>query len=319
MRYKKILLVFIIFSFGLFGFITPARAVTTTITSNKAAAVLIANPDTNYGNDVDLLVGGPSVAWCQTYIEFDISNLPSGINKVSIVLNIYQLDATMDLDIDVASDVWTENGLTWNNKPSVITSMGSISITSAAEWTLELTGIDLSQYGNYITIRLDSLDTDFMYIRSDDTSFQPKLAIDHGAAPIPAFPIGATIGIVVGIIAAAGVAGFLVYRHRKKGREPEFTPVIPAVPTTGITEKKSEAIPYTKIVKDVKKVFDVSKSNRIDLEMLRDAIPMDKPEFDRKILDLAKDFGFRVEVEVLHISDEKRDAFIDAVLNALRK
>jgi len=123
------------------------------------------------------------------------------------------------------------------------------------------------------------------------------------------------IGIVVGIIAAAAIGGFLVYKYKiKPGREPPITPE--KGPETAVIKK--EPIDYTKIVDGVKNVFEVS-GNRIDLEMLRDIVPMDKAEFNNKVLDLAKQYGFKIELEVLHISDEKRDDFINALINALRE
>ncbi len=127
--------------------------------------------------------------------------------------------------------------------------------------------------------------------------------------------IALIIGIVVGIIAAAAIGGFLVYKYKiKPGREPPITPE--KGPETAVIKK--EPIEYTKIVDGVKNVFEVS-GNRIDLEMLRDIVPMDKAEFNNKVLDLVKQYGFKIELEVLHVSDEKRDDFINALINALRE
>lgn len=126
--------------------------------------------------------------------------------------------------------------------------------------------------------------------------------------------IALIIGIVVAVIAIAAVAGFLVYKYKiKPGREPKVPPEgEPKAPVA-----KEEPKP-TEIVDGVRNVFEVS-GNRIDLEMLRDIVPMDKAEFNSKVLDLAKQYGFKIELEVLHISDEKRDDFINALINALQK
>ncbi|GAG27359.1 unnamed protein product, partial [marine sediment metagenome] len=104
--------------------------------------------------------------------------------------------------------------------------------------------------------------------------------------------VGLIIGIVVGIIAVAAVGGFLLYRKKMKGREEPITPEKgQEIPVT-----KKEPIEYTKIVDGIKNLFEVS-GNRIDLEMLRDIVPMDKPEFNAKVLDLAKQYGFKIELE----------------------
>ncbi|MFX1314091.1 MAG: hypothetical protein ACFFHD_16005 [Promethearchaeota archaeon] len=127
-------------------------------------------------------------------------------------------------------------------------------------------------------------------------------------------PIFIIIGIIIAIVAAISITGLIIYKVKKKKREPS----IPTEPGAETPVTPEEPLSYTKIIDGIKNVFDVS-GNRIDLEMLREIVPMDKPEFNAKILDLAKQYGFKIELEVLHISDEKRDDFIDALINAIRQ
>ena len=71
-----------------------------------------------------------------------------------------------------------------------------------------------------------------------------------------------------------------------------------------------------KVIQDIQKVFQAS-GIRIDLEMLRDILPMDDSEFNRKIFELAERFGFKVELEILHVNKEMKEDFINALIDAL--
>jgi len=394
MKFKRVILIFGIVIISLFLFITPTRADSKTTVSQKTAAVLSSNPDTNFGNDVDLVVGGPVSFLCITYIHFDITDLPSNIQKVSLVLEIYDLTgSTMDLDIYIAADTWTESAITWNNRPSRVEYHGSISITQATEWTIGLTGIDLTQYGDDITFELDSDSTDIMTIRSDDTSFQPELIIEYTPEPVP-LPVGVIIALAVGIPAIVAIVIVVIVVTRKKAKrkaELEEKPIIeptvekqqvaieptkPAVekppiitqPVKPIVEKPPIIIPPVKpvgvtqptitepvkqiirkanicptcgseveshfcikcgidihkpelerkkVIQDIQKVFQAS-GIRIDLEMLRDILPMDDSEFNRKIFELAERFGFKIELEILHVNKEMKEDFINALIDTLK-
>jgi len=84
----------------------------------------------------------------------------------------------------------------------------------------------------------------------------------------------------------------------------------------GVEIFKSE-VEREKIIQDIQKVFQVS-GIRIDLEMLRDILPMDASEFNSKIFDLADQFDFKIELEILHLSEEKKEDFINALIEILK-
>ncbi|MFX1490013.1 MAG: DNRLRE domain-containing protein [Promethearchaeota archaeon] len=375
MKFKKTILILSIIILGFSCFLIPTRADIKTISSIKAASVTALNPDTNYGNDVDLAVGGTLSTWCKTYIEFDIRNLPSNIQKVKLILNIYDLDAAMDLDIYIASDSWSESTVTWNNRPSRLETIGTAGITSTGVWSLTLTGVDLTLYGNYITFELDSIDTDFMFIRSDDTSSPPKIDIYPVESTTGGLPLGAIIGIIVGICAAAGIGSFLIIRSRKKKREELILEKVPTIevsqpvaekvpiltepmkpkeehfitssvkpigepiitePQKSVEKEVSEvifcskcgakmvnnyctacgAIKHEFIIENIQKVFD-SSGIRVDLNMLRKILPMDDSEFNSKIFNLAERFNYKIELEMLHITEERKQDFINALIKSL--
>jgi len=83
----------------------------------------------------------------------------------------------------------------------------------------------------------------------------------------------------------------------------------------GIDINKPE-LERKKVIQDIQKVFQAS-GIRIDLEMLRDILPMDDSEFNRKIFELAERFGFKVELEILHVNKEMKEDFINALIDAL--
>jgi len=62
MKDKRVILIFGIIFIGLLLFIAPTRADSKTDLFEGAAYVLSSAPDTNFGNDVDLMVGGPMSA-----------------------------------------------------------------------------------------------------------------------------------------------------------------------------------------------------------------------------------------------------------------
>ena len=70
------------------------------------------------------------------------------------------------------------------------------------------------------------------------------------------------------------------------------------------------------LIQDIEKVFQVS-GIRIDLEMLRHILPIDDAEFNSKIFDLANRYNFKIELEILHITEEKKEEFINALIEAL--
>lgn len=98
----------------------------TTVVLNPIADAYVdsANSGTNYGSSANLYVGANSVQYF-TYFKFDLSSLPPNANIISATLNAY-LYATggnvywqESIGAYYCSDnSWTEDGITWNNKPS---------------------------------------------------------------------------------------------------------------------------------------------------------------------------------------------------------
>jgi len=106
---------------------TPAIGSTTvTLHSIADAYVNASSPDTNYGSSVSLFVSASSKL-DYTYVMFDLSSLPSEANIIYARLRMYLSDTggkiyglpSDDVGAYYCSDnSWTENGITWNNRPN---------------------------------------------------------------------------------------------------------------------------------------------------------------------------------------------------------
>ena len=96
------------------------------ITASADAAPWNEHPSTNYGTLSYLYVG----EWSggdkgESFINFDLSSLPSRFRVSSAILKLFQYDSDNDWqipNISVAAELcgasWTETGITWNNKPA---------------------------------------------------------------------------------------------------------------------------------------------------------------------------------------------------------
>jgi hypothetical protein len=83
------------------------------------------NPGTNYGSDGVLHAKVDSwwfILWWVTnlrrsYLEFDLSGLPSGATIDSATLHLYRTTGDQIPSAYQTTDGWTEMGITWNNQP----------------------------------------------------------------------------------------------------------------------------------------------------------------------------------------------------------
>lgn len=78
-------------------------------------------PNTNYGNDGSLYAHYGSTSTKRTYLRFDLTGLPTSETVTGVTLFLYTDGGVQGLAIDahhIADDSWSENSLTWNNKPT---------------------------------------------------------------------------------------------------------------------------------------------------------------------------------------------------------
>ncbi|PQV49009.1 putative secreted protein (Por secretion system target) [Jejuia pallidilutea] len=107
---------------------------TLSLDADADAYVHESNPNNNYGS-AEVLV--TKVEGRYAFLKFNLSSIPGPI--VSATLRIYQRTGFRDLRAvyDVEDDSWTENGITWNNKPAFDNERASVTTTSTwSEWDI---------------------------------------------------------------------------------------------------------------------------------------------------------------------------------------
>jgi hypothetical protein len=96
-------------------------------------------PDTNEGNlEILYAQSGSCERWA--YLKFDLSGLPDETIDNAVLWLFCRYDgteplATIDVDVCEANNSWTENEITWNNKP--LSDPGPVLATSAVDGTGE--------------------------------------------------------------------------------------------------------------------------------------------------------------------------------------
>lgn len=103
-------------------------AATTTVQINPTddAYVKDTTPDTNYGSDGSLYVGTyyKDNANERAYLKFDLSSIPDNAVIISATLHAYTYYGAYSQDVtisaySVSNDSWTEDSITWNNRPEI--------------------------------------------------------------------------------------------------------------------------------------------------------------------------------------------------------
>jgi hypothetical protein len=99
------------------------------ITLNAIADAYVndSDPGSNFGSAANLYVSANSTL-ASSYIKFDLTSIPLGVNIVSANFTAYLSDTGGDIYWSPADSIgayycpdnsWTEPGITWNNKPSL--------------------------------------------------------------------------------------------------------------------------------------------------------------------------------------------------------
>ena len=97
----------------------------------KDAHVLEESPDDNYGSSNLLYLGGTINARVNLFIEFDLSSITPGTKINTARLDFYVDGGNgwyyYDYGIYKVGSVWDESTITWNNQPSDITIIDTVS------------------------------------------------------------------------------------------------------------------------------------------------------------------------------------------------
>lgn len=247
MKNKKIVLIIFLIFFGLVWFIIPSRAATKTksYTPLEDTYTTDAYPTTPHGNSGYMYSGDYSGGDCSVYIQFELINLPSNIQSVDIRFEITFIENPMDLYYYKVGDVWFEEYLTHDNKPSRDANYGSLSYSSTGIKTATFPAyLDLTTEGLYFSIELYPTDHSDYYVeiatKENTGGYQvPTLLIEYTATE--PFPVPLLVGIIVGVIAAiatAVIVTIILVKKKKKGR---IEPIVEPEPK--ITKTEEQPIP----------------------------------------------------------------------------
>ncbi|WP_282124521.1 CBM96 family carbohydrate-binding protein [Algibacter mikhailovii] len=139
------------------------------------------NGNTNYGAAEVMVTKGVGR---YAFLKFDLSSIPGTI--VSATLRIYQRTGFRDLRAvyDVEDDTWTEDGITWNDKPSYDSERARITTTSTwTEWDISSYGAQEYNGDKVISIAVkdpinSGVGIDFRS-KEFDVNFAPELVVEY--------------------------------------------------------------------------------------------------------------------------------------------
>jgi hypothetical protein len=142
--YRVFFLSFFVFFFCSLIFSAKSKAETITLYPTADAEIYSGTENTNYGSYNIVEVGHSTFNGHSrfSYFKFDISGIPAGSTIDSAFLAVYlkQCDGSpISINVKPISNDWTENGITWKNAPSPLTSpvgTTAVSCNSYKGWSL---------------------------------------------------------------------------------------------------------------------------------------------------------------------------------------
>lgn len=155
------------------------------------------NASTNYSTSQYLVVGKhQSFATTRSFLKFKLPSLPNGAVVTSAKLSLYQYYNTTNqvtVDIRPVNSSWSASTLTWNNKPSIGSSVSNAVIDKPSWYDFYITNLVKSwysgtpNYGVAVQFRDETQATKIFY--SNDhltyTELKPKLTITYSVPEEP--------------------------------------------------------------------------------------------------------------------------------------
>lgn len=203
---KKILLILILSALVIV--ISPVGAIVVNVAPSQDTYVYEQTPTTNYGNETTMYVKGHPPYREYSYIQFDLSLIPSGSIINYAILELYDAcggyDSTTVDAIEVTSN-WVEGELTWNSIPTNSASiLSSFTRGGSCIWeSWDITELTKSWYNGtktnngVVLIETSMSAATINYYTKEydtDTSKRPYLAVNYSPpAYIPPTPVIGTV------------------------------------------------------------------------------------------------------------------------------
>lgn len=159
---------------------TPGSS--TNLTAVQDATVQESSSGSNYGNNTSLVASDYSATNSRlAYLQFDLGSL-AGIQLKSVQLKITPtLSRKVNKVVRIVNDPWSEQTLTWNNRPALNDQVGQLiqSVSSGQEVVINLDPSLVQSYaGSMFSIALDNTGTqNTLEFSSKEGSFAPTLVI----------------------------------------------------------------------------------------------------------------------------------------------
>ena len=146
---------------------------------------------TNYGTSASLCSRGGTTAPATSYLRFELPEAPPGKTLTGATLryrttNLSSAGSNATQTVTLADDNWTETTLTWNNRPTLRQSLGTMSAGTLPNnvYTTNLSTTALNtQLGTTTTIAISGNGDDNTWLWSrnhPNPSYQPELTLTFG-------------------------------------------------------------------------------------------------------------------------------------------
>ncbi len=96
---------------------------------SQDAYVWSGNPDFCYGHNTGLIVGNYTANWTETYILFSLANRPAQWLNAVLYLGTTEWPTNLTGYLQETSTSWSEDTITWNNRPNLLTYTEPVNIT----------------------------------------------------------------------------------------------------------------------------------------------------------------------------------------------
>ncbi len=322
--YKKYFLLTIIFSMC-FVVLSPVIAKAAivkekTIYCSRDAYVQQGLPDENYGAASVFIIGCNDDDCYETYLYFNLSSIKSlNVNKIELKIPIYSSPEGIVANVYSTSTYWTESSITWNNKPSASNSLGEVTIgkhdsSITSHYNLDITSEAIG--GDSISLCLES-PTATSYALGDakdddSTGVTLKVSYEEGSSINDQIGLESVLAIIFifSMLSAAAIVAVVIVKRGNKSEERKIRKGNKKI--MGLERVKRSGAGKQKEKNNIEKIkLMMSVSTRINLDRMQDVLDMNKKEFNNKIFEWARDFGFTIDSNDLIVNKDTVSEFID--------
>lgn len=148
----------------------------------------------NNGTSTSIIVKtSPTPEYDRTgYLKFDLSGITSSISNATLRLNVGSTSAVNHVVKFVSDDSWTENSITYNNRPAASSVLDTSAVPASGEWIeFDITALTETERMNdgIMSVALMGLVETWVTYRSkeySDPALHPQLVVSYGEIVPPA-------------------------------------------------------------------------------------------------------------------------------------